>query len=107
MLGIGVMTLSLLAPVTEVSAANKNKVAEIPVIFKNMSGEELEKCDWNDSKTDFTLWSLGDQSAYSESYRVSYKSPASIIEYSSNILRAEWVPYFLIGKIPVIYASAT
>ena len=46
MLGAGVMTLSLLAPVNEVSAASKNKVAEIPVNFKNMSGEELEKCDW-------------------------------------------------------------
>lgn len=87
MLGVGVMTLSLLAPVTEVSAANKNKVAEIPVIFKNMSGEELEKCDWNDSKTEFNLWSLGDPSAYSESYRVSYKLyiPTSFIKKDANI----------------------
>lgn len=87
MLGVGVMTLSLLAPVTEVSAANKNKVAEIPVIFKNMSGEELEKCDWNDSKTDFSLWALGEPSAYSESYRVSYKLyiPTSFIKKDANI----------------------
>lgn len=87
MLGIGVMTLSLLAPVTEVSAANKNKVAEIPVNFKNMSGEELEKCDWNDSKTDFELWALGDPSAYAESYRVSYKLyiPTSFIKKDANI----------------------
>lgn len=87
MLGVGVMTLSLLAPVTEVSAANKNKVAEIPVIFKNMSGEELEKCDWNDSKTDLDLWALGEPSAYSESYRVSYKLyiPTSFIKKDANI----------------------
>ena len=31
----GAMALSLLAPVTEVSAATKNKVVEIPVNFTN------------------------------------------------------------------------
>ena len=87
MLGVGVMTLSLLAPVTEVSAANKNKVAEIPVNFKNVSWEDLEQCEYNDSKTDFNLWAIGEPSAYSESYHVSYKLyiPTSFMKKDAGI----------------------
>ena len=87
MFGAGAMALSLLAPVTEVSAASKNKVAEIPVNFTNMSGEELEKCDWNDSKTDLSLWGLVEPSAYSESYHVSYKLyiPTSFMKKDAGI----------------------
>ena len=73
MIGAGAMALSLLAPVTEVSAATKNKVVEIPVNYTNVSWEDLDKCEGNASKTDFNIWNLGEPSAYSESYRVSYK----------------------------------
>ena len=45
MIGAGAMALSLLAPVTEVSAATKNKVVEIPVNFTNMSWEDVDKCE--------------------------------------------------------------
>ena len=36
----------------------------------------------------------------------SARFPGSVMEYSMNIFSAECEPYFLIGKIPVIYASA-
>ena len=38
--------------------------------------------------------------------KYSAKAPISVMEYSVNILRAECEPYFLIGSIPVMYASA-
>ena len=59
MFGAGVMALSLLAPVTEVSAATKNQVVEIPVNFTNVGWEDLDKCEGNASKTDFNIWNLG------------------------------------------------
>ena len=66
----GAMALSLLAPVTEVSAATKNQVVEIPVNFTNSSWED----DWDSaSKTDASLYNFGEPSSYSESYTVSYK----------------------------------
>ena len=40
MLGAGAMAISLLAPVTEVSAATKNQVVENPVNFTNSSWED-------------------------------------------------------------------
>ena len=87
MFGAGVMALSLLAPVTEVSAASKNQVVEIPVNFTNVSWEDLEKCDYNASKTDFNIWNLGEPSAYSESYHVSYKLyiPTSFMKKDASI----------------------
>lgn len=70
MLGAGAMAISLLAPVTEVSAATKNKVVEIPVNFTNSSWED----DWDSaSKTDAGLYNFGEPSSYSKSYTVSYK----------------------------------
>ena len=87
MLGAGAMAISLLAPVTEVSAATKNKVVEIPVNFTNMSWEDVDKCEGNASKTDFAIWNLGEPSAYSESYRVSYKLyiPTSFMKKDASI----------------------
>ena len=83
----GVLTLSVFAPVTNVAAATKNKVLEIPVNFTNMSGEDLDKCEGNASKTDFNIWNFGEPSAYSESYRVSYKLyiPTSFVKKDSGI----------------------
>ena len=73
MIGAGAMAISLLAPVTEVSAATKNKVVEIPVNFTNTGWPE-ENDDWDTtSKTDAGLWGFGEPSSYSESYTVSYK----------------------------------
>lgn len=70
MIGAGAMALSLLAPVTEVSAATKNQVVEIPVNFTNSSWED----DWDGtSKTDAGLYDFGEPSSYSKSYTVSYK----------------------------------
>lgn len=88
MIGAGVMALSLLAPVTEVSAASKNKVVEVPVNFTNVSWEDLEKCDYNASKTDLNLWNFGEPTAYSESYRVSYKLyvPAAYMKKGTSSL---------------------
>ena len=43
MFGAGVMTLSLLAPVTEATAASKNKVVEVPVNFTNSAWVRLIK----------------------------------------------------------------
>ena len=87
MLGAGAMAISLLAPVTEVSAATKNKVVEIPVNFTNMSWEDVDKYEGNASKTDFGIWNLGEPSAYSESYRVSYKLyiPTSFMKKDASI----------------------
>lgn len=87
MIGAGAMAISLLAPVTEVSAATKNKVVEIPVNFTNVSWDDLDKCEGNASKTDFNIWSLGEPSAYSESYRVSYKLyiPTSFMKNDANL----------------------
>ncbi len=87
MIGAGAMALSLLAPVTEVSAATKNKVVEIPVNYTNVSWEDLDKCEGNASKTDFNIWNLGEPSAYSESYRVSYKLyiPTSFMKKDARI----------------------
>ena len=70
MFGAGAMALSLLAPVTEVSAASKNQVVEIPVNFTNSGWED----DWDStSKTDAGLYDFGEPSSYSKSYTVSYK----------------------------------
>lgn len=87
MFGAGVMTLSLLAPVTEVSAATKNKLLELPVNFTNVDWEDLEKAEGNLSHTEMSLWNLGKPSAYSESYRVSYKLyiPTSFIKKDAVI----------------------
>ncbi|MGN0413919.1 MAG: Ig-like domain-containing protein [Agathobacter sp.] len=84
MLGAGVMALSLLAPVTEVSAASKNKVVEIPVNFTNSGWED----DWDStSKTEAGFWNFGEPASYSESYTVSYKLyiPVSFIKEESAI----------------------
>ena len=83
----GVLTLSVFAPVTNVAAATKNKVVEIPVNFTNVTWEDLEKSDYNASKTEFNIWSLGEPSAYSESYRVSYKLciPTSFMKKNARI----------------------
>ena len=84
MIGAGAMALSLLAPVTEVSAASKNQVVEIPVNFTNSGWED----DWDStSKTDASLWALGELSSYSESYTVSYKLyiPVSFLKAESAI----------------------
>lgn len=87
MIGAGALAISLLAPVTEVSAATKNKVVEIPVNFTNVSWDDLDKCEGNVSKTDFGIWNLGEPSAYSESYHVSYKLyiPTSFMKKDSNL----------------------
>ena len=82
----GAMALSLLAPVTEVSAATKNKVVEIPVNFTNTGWAEED--DWEStSKTDASLWALGELSSYSESYTVSYKLyiPVSFMKKESTV----------------------
>ncbi|MDD7177557.1 MAG: Ig-like domain-containing protein [Lachnospiraceae bacterium] len=84
MFGAGAMALSLLAPVTEVSAASKNQVVEIPVNFTNSSWED----DWDStSKTDASLWNFGEPSSYSESYTVSYKLyiPVSFLKQEAAV----------------------
>lgn len=84
MFGAGVMALSLLAPVTEVSAATKNQVVEIPVNFTNSSWED----DWDSaSKTDAGLYNFGEPSSYSESYTVSYKLyiPVSFLKQEAAV----------------------
>ena len=43
MFGAGVMALSLLAPVTEATAASKNKVVEVPVHLTNSAWVRLIK----------------------------------------------------------------
>lgn len=86
MFGAGAMALSLLAPVTEVSAATKNKVVEIPVNFTNTGWAEED--DWDStSKTDASLYNFGEPSSYSESYTVSYKLyiPVSFLKEESAI----------------------
>lgn len=83
MFGASVLTLTLLAPVTEVSAASKNKAAEIPVNFTNSSWED----DWvSCSLTNVNLWGFG-ESSYSDSYTVSFKLyiPSSFIKKESTI----------------------
>ena len=83
----GVLTLGVFAPITDVAAATKNKVVEIPVNFTNVTWEDLDKCEGNASKTNVSIWNLGEPSAYSESYRVSYKLyiPTSFIKKDANI----------------------
>lgn len=83
----GVLTLGVFAPITDVAAATKNKVVEIPVNFTNVTWEDLDKCEGNASKTDVSIWNLGEPSAYSESYRVSYKLyiPTSFVKKDSGI----------------------
>ena len=84
MLCAGAMALTLLAPVTEVSAATTNKVAEIPVNFTNSSWED----DWTGTSfTEASIWESGEQSSYSDSYTVSFKLyiPASFIKEGSTI----------------------
>ena len=84
MFGAGAMALSLLVPVTGVSAASKNQVVEIPVNFTNSGWED----DWDStSKTDASLWNFGEPSSYSESYTVSYKLyiPVSFLKEESAI----------------------
>lgn len=82
--GAGVLALSLLAPVTEVSAASKNKAAEIPVNFTNSGWED----DWDTtSKTEASFWDFGEPASYSESYTVSYKLyiPVSFMKAESTV----------------------
>ena len=82
--GAGVLALSLLAPVTEVSAAGKNKAAEIPVNFTNSGWED----DWDTtSKTEASFWDFGEPASYSESYTVSYKLyiPVSFLKEESTV----------------------
>lgn len=84
MFGAGAMALSLLAPVTEVSAASKNQVVEIPVNFTNSGWED----DWDStSLTNVSFWNFGEPSSYSESYTVSYKLyiPVSFMKAESTI----------------------
>lgn len=76
--------MSLLAPVTEVSAASKNKVVEIPVNFTNSGWED----DWDStSKTEASFWDFGEPTSYSESYTVSYKLyiPVSFMKAESTV----------------------
>ena len=83
----GILTLGVFAPITDVAAATKNKVVEIPVNFTNVTWEDLDKCEGNASKTNVSIWNLGEPSAYSESYRVSYKLyiPTSIMKKDATI----------------------
>lgn len=84
LLATGVLTLGLLAPVTRISAADKNKAAEIPVNFTNSSWED----DWDStSRTEANFWNLAEPSSYSDSYTVSYKLyiPVSFMKEDSAI----------------------
>lgn len=84
MLCAGAMALTILAPVTEVSAATTNKVAEIPVNFTNSSWED----DWTGTSfTEASIWENGEPSSYSDSYTVSFKLyiPASFIKEGAAI----------------------
>lgn len=84
--GAGVMAVGLLAPVTEVSAASKNQVAEIPVNFTDTGWPEDD--EWGKaSLTDAGFWDLGEPSSYAESYTASYKLyiPVSFMKEESTV----------------------
>ena len=80
----GAMALSLLAPVTEVSAASRNQVVEVPVNFTNSGWED----DWDrNSLTNVNFWNFSEPSSYSERYTLSYKLyiPVSFLKAESAI----------------------
>lgn len=86
MMGAGMMSLALLAPVSGASAATTNKVVEVPVDFTNTGWDD----DWDStSNTDASLWACGngEPSSYSDSYTVSFKVyiPASFFDEESVI----------------------
>ena len=78
------MALSLLAPVTGVSAASRNQVVEVPVNFTNSGWED----DWDsNSLTNVNFWNFSEPSSYSERYTLSYKLyiPVSFLKAESAI----------------------
>lgn len=80
----GTMALSLLAPVTGVSAASRNQVVEVPVNFTNSGWED----DWDsNSLTNVNFWNFSEPSSYSERYTLSYKLyiPVSFLKAESAI----------------------
>ena len=50
------------------------------------------------------IWYFSQRTATSCSVKPKYSasSPGSVMEYSVNIFSAEWEPYFLMGKMPVM-----
>lgn len=91
----GTMLFSLFAPVPAAAAANK--AVEVPVNFTNTSWEEE---NGDASRTNVSLWGLGEPSAYSDGYTVSYKLyvPESIIKEGSAVQLNTSVDFSDAGK---------
>lgn len=90
----GVLTLGVFAPITEVAAASKNKVVEIPVNFTNTDWGE--KDSWDDcSRSECTIWGISSPSVYSDKYTVSYKLyiPKAFIKDESAIHVDSWMSF--------------
>ena len=80
----GALALGLAASAVPANAASANKMLEIPVNYTNDNWD----ADWGStSNSECSLWGLGEPSAFSESYTVSYKLyiPTTFIKEESAV----------------------